>query len=342
MDFVAAMEYANTLSLRALGNTSPNPIVGAVLIDDSGSIISEGFHQRGRQNSPGQHAEIIALELAGEKALGSTLVVTLEPCNHHGKTPPCSEALIKAGVARVIYAVDDPHQIARGGAKRLMDAGIEVQSGIGAEVVAWSNRAWLTKIKKNRPLITIKIATTLDGYIAAEDGSSKWITSSAAREDVALLRSQCDAIVTGTGTVLADDPLLTARIPGISHQPERIVLGERAIPADSKILNNDAPTTVINSRKIEDLLEFSRNRSFNHLLVEAGPTLTTALIKSGIVDEVILYQAPTILGSGRSAIGSLGISTLQDRCDFLLHDLRAIGAGALANSRSHLISKGER
>lgn len=342
MEFVDAMARANELSLRALGQTYPNPIVGAVLIDGSGNVIGEGFHQRGPGGSAGAHGEIAAINAAGERARGATLVVTLEPCNHHGKTPPCSEAIISAGIAQVIYSIDDPHQIAQGGAEKLEAAGISVIKGVGAEFVSWGNRAWLHKIKENRPLITAKIATTLDGYISANDGSSKWITSKAAREDVAILRSQCDAIVTGTGTVIADDPLLSARVTGATHQPTRIILGKREIPAESKVLNSDAPTKVIASRKIEDFLGFCSIEGFNHILLEAGPTLTTAFLKAGLIDEVIAYQAPTILGSGRSAISSLGIESLADRIDFSLHEVRAIGHGDEANSRIHLFRGDQR
>ncbi|MEY3098911.1 MAG: hypothetical protein RIS32_702, partial [Actinomycetota bacterium] len=195
----SAMRRANEISKLGLGKSSPNPIVGAVIVGNDG-------HQDG-----GKHAEVVALSKAGQRARGATLFVTLEPCNHMGKTPPCTEAIIAAGIKKVVFAVSDPNPIAHGGAQSLTDAGIIVEPGLLKDEVAFTNRAWLKKIKSSHPYITLKIAASLDGKVAALDGSSKWITSEISRTDAAILRSQCDAIVTGTGTVLADNPSLTVR-----------------------------------------------------------------------------------------------------------------------------------
>ena len=339
MNLEAAMQRADELSLSGLGKTSPNPIVGALIVDDAGKIIAEGFHQRNSDESAGRHAEVVALQEAGDRAHGATLIVTLEPCNHFGKTPPCSDAIIAAGISRVVYAIDDPHQVASGGAAKLRAAGIEVISGICEQRVGFTNRAWLFKIKNARPYITAKVAATLDGYIAASDGSSKWITSKSARDDVAMLRSQCDAIVTSTGTVLADDPLLTARVPRVTKHTIRIVLGERTIPSSSKILGHDAPTEVIRSRDLKKLLEFASKEGCNRLLLEAGPTLISSFLKAELIDEIYLYQAPTLLGAGKSMVTDLGIKNLSQRIDFSLHESALIGVGDERNSRLHLVSK---
>ena len=339
MNLEAAMQRADELSILGLGKTSPNPIVGALIIDDAGKIIAEGFHQKNSDGSAGRHAEIVALQEAGDRARGATLIVTLEPCNHFGKTSPCSDAIIAAGISRVVYAIDDPHHVASGGAAKLRAAGIEVISGICEKRVRFTNRAWLFKIKNARPYITAKVAATLDGYIAASDGSSKWITSNSARDDVAMLRSQCDAIVTSTETVLADDPLLTARVPNVTKHPIRIVLGERTIPSSSQIMGHDAPTHVIRSRNLKKLFEFTRNEGCNRLLVEAGPTLISSFLKAELIDEIYLYQAPTLLGTGKSMVNDLGIKNLSQRIDFTLHESRVIGEGDERNSRLHLIAK---
>jgi diaminohydroxyphosphoribosylaminopyrimidine deaminase/5-amino-6-(5-phosphoribosylamino)uracil reductase len=340
MNLEAAMQRADELSIFGLGKTSPNPIVGALIVDDAGKIIAEGFHQKNSDGSAGRHAEIVALQEAGDRARGATLIVTLEPCNHFGKTSPCSDAIIAAGISRVVYAIDDPHHVASGGAAKLRAAGIEVISGVCEQRVRFTNRAWLFKINNARPYITAKVAATLDGYIAASDGSSKWITSNSARDDVAMLRSQCDAIVTSTGTVLADDPLLTARVPGVTKHPIRIVLGERTIPSSAKIMGHEAPTQIIRSRDLQKLFDFARNEGCNRLLLEAGPTLISSFLRAQLIDEMYLYQAPTLLGSGKSMVNDLGIKNLSQRIDFTLQESTVIGEGDKRNTRLHLIAKG--
>ena len=319
------MRRADEISKLGLGVTAPNPIVGAVILSDSGEIISEGFHHR---EDGGKHAEVIALQGAGTKANGATLILTLEPCNHHGKTPPCTEAIIEAGIAKVIYAVSDPNPKAAGGAARLREAGVEVESGLLEEEVSFTNRAWLKKIKSARPYITLKVATTLDGKVAASDGSSKWITNEGARKSVHELRSECDAIVTGTGTVIADDPAMTVRgveRDKIEFKPARVVMGTRAVPAGSKILDESATTIHLESHSLSQLLELAEGKGWNRILVEAGPKLTSAFLKAELFDELFLYQAPTLLGGGFDFVGDFEARNLSERVDLKLHSTKIIG-----------------
>jgi diaminohydroxyphosphoribosylaminopyrimidine deaminase/5-amino-6-(5-phosphoribosylamino)uracil reductase len=214
--------------------------------------------------------------------------------------------------------------VAAGGSERLRDAGIEVVSGIGEVQAIHENRAWLTKIEKSRPRITWKIASTMDGKVTAADGSSKWITGELARADVALIRSQADAIITSTATVIADDPLLTSK--GIGKNPLRIVMGLSEIKSDSKILGDEAETVLIKSHNFNELIALANDRGFNQLLIESGPTLGTALLREDLIDEIILFQAPTFLGSGTPSIGDLGISNISGRLDFDITDVEVIGA----------------
>jgi len=314
----AAMSRAIERARLGLGKTFPNPIVGAVITSATGEFISEGFHQGA------DHAEVIAIKAAKEIPAGSTIYVSLEPCNHHGKTPPCVDAIIESGISKVIYAVSDPNPVASGGAERLQAAGIEVISGLTEIQARFENRAWLTKIEKQRPRITWKIASTMDGKVAASDGSSKWITDEPARVDVALMRSQADAIVTSTATVKADDPLLTSK--GAGSNPVRIVMGTTEIASDYKVLGNDSETVLIKSHNFKDLINVANERGFNQLMIEAGPTFGTALLRADLIDEIVLFQAPTFLGAGLSAIGDLGITNIAGRLDFEISDVEVIGA----------------
>ena len=288
MNQQALMQRAVELSRLGLGRTASNPIVGAVIADSKGEIVAEGFHE-GRE-----HAEIIALNKLSSVSDDLTLFVTLEPCNHQGKTPPCTEAILRSGVRRVIFATRDPNPIAQGGENRLRDAGIEV-THLSSRDASFANRAWLTKIAMQRPRFVWKIAASLDGAIAAKDGSSKWITSETSRNDVKRERSLSDAILTGTGTVLADDPSMLGR----DRNPLRIVIGEREIPSHSKILSPEAETITIRSHNFNQLLDLARERGLNQIFVESGPKLGTALLRAGLIDEILIYQAPTILASDR-------------------------------------------
>jgi diaminohydroxyphosphoribosylaminopyrimidine deaminase/5-amino-6-(5-phosphoribosylamino)uracil reductase len=276
MDYTVAMQRAIALAEKGLGKTAPNPIVGAVIIDSNGATIAEGFHDR---NASSDHAEVVAIKAAGEKTQGSTIVVTLEPCNHTGSTGPCVQAIIDAGITTVVYAVADPNE----------------------KAAAFSNRAWLMKIRKNRPFFTWKVAATLDGKVAAADGTSKWITNEASRADVQVLRRQADAILVGTNTVIVDNPHLIPRgeFAGFANNPIRVICGEQELPKDAHVFDDAAQTVVVKSKDLDVLVEKLNELGINHVFVEAGPTLGSALLDGCLLDELIMYQAPTLLGTGK-------------------------------------------
>jgi len=315
------LKRANELACLGLGSTGSNPIVGAVVVDSAGKIVGEGFHKSG------PHAEVVALEQAGQLAKGATLFVTLEPCSHQGKTGPCSEAIIKAGIAKVVYAVRDPNLLASGGAKELVAAGIEVEFNSEVTDIAHSNRAWLHKIKTNRSYFIWKIATTLDGRTAAIDGSSKWITGPESRAEVSQLRSESSAILIGTATALGDNPNLIPRDLEITRKtnPVRIVMGLREVPSDFNLNNDAAETIFLRSHDFSELLKLCAERDFNQVFVESGSELGTALLKAGLIDELIIFQAASLLGSGLSFIGDLGASNIKEKMDFLIRDVTQFG-----------------
>ena len=298
MDYTVAMQRAIALSEQGLGKTAPNPIVGAVIIDDDGTVIGEGFHDRMKSND---HAEVVAIANATKNLKGATIIVTLEPCNHSGSTGPCTQAIIDAGISTVVFAVNDPNSVASGGADRLRSAGIKVVEGVLKEEAAYANRAWLMKIKKNRPFFTWKVATTLDAKIAATDGTSKWITNETSRADVQILRRQADAILVGTNTVITDDPHLIPRgdFAGYSHNPIRVICGEQELPKDAKIFDSAAQTVVVKSKDLDLLVEKLNELEINQVFVEAGMTLASAMVDHCLMDELVIYQAPTLLGSGK-------------------------------------------
>ena len=324
MDYTVAMQRAIALAEKGLGKTAPNPIVGAVIIDAAGNIVGEGFHDRGNS---ADHAEVVAMKLAGEKAKGSTIVVTLEPCNHTGSTGPCTQAIIDAGITTVVYAVSDPNQAAAGGADALRKAGITVVAGVLEQEAAYSNRAWLIKIRKNRPFFTWKVATTLDAKVAATDGTSQWITNETSRGDVQLLRRQADAILVGTNTVITDDPHLIPRgaFDGFTANPIRVICGEQELPKDAQIFDDAAQTVVVRSKDLDLLVEKLNELGINHVFVEAGPTLGSAMLDHCLLDELIVYQAPSLLGSGKTFFTFDYPSTIsnQMRLDHISTDVLA-------------------
>lgn len=301
MDYTVAMQRAIALSEKSLGKTSPNPIVGAVIIDDAGNVIGEGFHDRMKSKD---HAEVVAIANAnqnGNKIKGATIVVTLEPCNHSGSTGPCTQAIIDAGISTVVFAVNDPNPVASGGAEALRAAGIKVVDGVLKEEAAYANRAWLMKIKKNRPFFTWKVATTLDAKIAATDGTSKWITNETSRADVQILRRQADAILVGTNTVITDNPHLIPRgdFAGYSHNPIRVICGEQDLPKDAHVFDSAAQTVVVKSKDLDLLVTELNKLEINQVFVEAGMTLASAMVDHCLMDELVIYQAPSLLGSGK-------------------------------------------
>ena len=330
---ITAMRRAIALAARGLGSTSPNPVVGCVILDAAGEPAGEGFHQR----AGGPHAEIHALRAAGERARGGTAYVTLEPCNHTGRTGPCAQALAEAGVSRVRYAVADPNPQATGGADTLRAAGVEVRQGLLADEAEAGNAAWLTSVRLGRPYVLWKYAATLDGRIAAADATSRWITSPEARADVHRLRAEADAVVVGSGTARADDPQLGVRGIDGAHQPLRVVVdtGATAVRPGARVLDGTAPTliavaedadiahlpeeTVLRLPRsatgpgldIEALLGALYARDIRSVLLEGGPTLAGAFVAAGTVDKVVGYLAPVLLGAGPAALADAGISTIS-------------------------------
>jgi diaminohydroxyphosphoribosylaminopyrimidine deaminase/5-amino-6-(5-phosphoribosylamino)uracil reductase len=310
LDAAAAMALALDQGLAACGVSTPNPPVGAVVLDTDGVVVGAGH----TQPVGGPHAEVMALRQAGRASRGGTAVVTLEPCDHVGRTGPCTHALLAAGVARVVYAVDDPDPVAGGGAATLRDAGVDVVAGESADAAASGALAgWLHRRRTGRPRVTAKIAATLDGRIAAPDGTSRWITGATAREHVHAERARLDAIVVGTGTVRVDDPELTARHADGTlrgRQPRRIVLGRSGIPGDARVHGAGEPPVAVRSHDPHDVLAAAGNAL--DVLVEGGPTVLGAFFAADLVDRVRVYLAPTILGAGRAAVDDVTVGTLAD------------------------------
>lgn len=304
----AAMRLAVERSQRVKGATYPNPPVGAVILSPEGDVAGVG----GTEPTGGPHAEVVALRAAGQLARGGTAVVTLEPCNHHGRTPPCVDALINAGVAAVVYAVADPNPVAVGGAGRLRAAGITVSAGVCAQEVATGPlREWLHKQRTGRPHVTWKFATSVDGRSAAADGSSQWITSESARADVHRRRAAADAIVVGTGTVFVDNPTLTARLPGgglAERQPLRVVVGKREISTEANVLNDDSRTMVIRTHDPHEVIRALSDRT--DVLLEGGPTLAGAFLRAGVIDRILSYVAPILLGGPVTAVDDVGVPSI--------------------------------
>ena len=325
-----AYAHLYTLSLQGLGVSTPNPNVSAAIYGADGSLIADGFHNR---TMSVDHAEVVALKKAGAAARGATMVVSLEPCAHTGTTPPCVQAIIDAGISTVIYAVADPNPIAAGGAEKLADAGIAVEYRESKEL-SYVQRAWLHKEKTGRPLMLWKVATTLDSKVAASDGTSQWITGPESRADVQELRAQSDAILIGTNTALVDNPHLIPR--GHTARPVRIISGEQEVPATNRVFDNEARTICVKSKSIPELMKVLSDEGFSQVLVEAGPTLGSALMASGNIDELIIYQAPKMLGAGKEFVSRLGISTLADHLELELLSVKAFGS----DIKSHYLVKG--
>jgi diaminohydroxyphosphoribosylaminopyrimidine deaminase/5-amino-6-(5-phosphoribosylamino)uracil reductase len=323
----AAMRLAIERAEQVKGATYPNPPVGTVILDSSGEVVGVG----GTEPTGGPHAEVVALRRAGGLANDGTAVVTLEPCNHYGRTPPCVDALVAARVARVVYAVADPNPEAAGGAARLSETGIEVVGGVMAAVVERGTlREWLHKQRTGLPHVTWKFAASVDGRSAAADGTSQWITSEAARADVHRRRAMADAIVVGTGTVFADDPALTARLPGGSladRQPLRVVVGEREISTEATVLNDDSRTMLIRTHDPNEVIKALADRT--DVLLEGGPTLAGAFLRAGLVDRILAYVAPILLGGPVNVIDDVGVSTVGKALRWKFDGIEQIGPDLL-------------
>jgi diaminohydroxyphosphoribosylaminopyrimidine deaminase/5-amino-6-(5-phosphoribosylamino)uracil reductase len=331
-----AMRRAIALAARGLGTTSPNPVVGCVLLDTAGVVVGEGFHAY----AGGPHAEIVALAQAGERARGGTAVVTLEPCCHTGRTGPCTGALLHAGVARVVFAVPDPSHDGGGGTAELRAAGVEVSSGLCVAEAEAGNIAWLTAARRGWPYVIWKFAATLDGRSAAADGTSMWITSEAARIDVHAQRAAVDAVIVGVGTVLADDPRLTARNLRDGtlaiRQPLRVVVDSSGrTPEGARVRDGAAPTWVVTTAEVRAgadgrvdlaaLLKALFDRGVRAAMLEGGPTLAGAFLAAGLVDRIVGYVAPKLLGAGPTALAGTGITTIAEAVALDVLDVQRIG-----------------
>ena len=349
------MAHALQLAERGLFTTTPNPRVGCVLVSDE-KAVGEGWHQRTGE----PHAEVYALRAAGEMARGATAYVTLEPCSHHGRTPPCHEALIEAGVARVVVAIQDPNpEVAGQGLAKLQAAGIEVGCGLMEAAARELNVGYFARRTRGTPWLRCKIAMSLDGRTALKNGTSKWISGQAARQDVQHWRARSCAVLTGIGTVLADDPQLNVRHVATNRQPLRVVLDSQLrVPLAARILNpiqnGDTSgqvriyTATSDTRKIAEVektgaqvitftaangkvdlnavLHDLANQGCNEISVEAGCVLTGALLQAGLVDEMIIYLAPQLLGDMARGMAQLGeLTSLDQRMDIEWQDVRQAG-----------------
>ena len=354
------MSLALQLAARGLYSTHPNPRVGCVVVRD-GAVVGQGWHRRAGE----PHAEVNALNEAGDRARGATAYVTLEPCSHHGRTPPCADALVDAGVARVVIAVADTNpDVAGQGRERLEQAGIEVTSGVLERPARELNCGFLRRMGGGRPWCRVKMAASLDGRTAMASGESQWITGSQARSDVQRLRARSAAIITGAGTVRADDPSLTVRpeeLGDIGHrslpvsEPLRVILDrDLTTPPDAKVITGGGSAVVVTTEKAIDatkaetlrdngaevitvepdeqgqpdlgaVLDKLATRAINEVLIEAGPSLAGAAMQSGIVDEFWLYQAPTFLGSKARPMAALPLDTMAEQYRMAVLDRRIVG-----------------
>jgi len=339
---------ARALHLARLGmrTTHPNPRVGCV-VAAGGEIVAEAWHERAGE----PHAEILALERAGERARGATVYLNLEPCCHQGRTPPCTDALIDAGIARAVVGMVDPNpQVGGGGLQMLRSAGIEVDVGLMETQARALNRGFVSRMRRGRPWVSVKMAASLDGRTATRSGESQWITGDSARDDVHRLRARASAVMTGSGTARADNPALTARCDNVTRQPLRVLVdGELSVSTDARLFADTAQVVVaaaVDPAGVDygphvDVVRFSGadsrvdlaallrhlgEREVNELLVEGGASLAGALLKNGLVDEIVLYLAPTLLGNDAMGMFDLPfISKLEDRVDLSVTDVRLVG-----------------
>lgn len=343
------MAHALLLARRGLYGTDPNPRVGCVLIRD-GKIVGEGWHER----AGAPHAEINALTAAGEYACGATAYVTLEPCCHYGRTPPCTAALINARIARVVAAMSDPNpQVAGKGLAILRDAGIRIACGVLEAEARLLNPGFIQRMREGRPFVRLKLAMSLDGRTALASGDSQWLTSEAARRDVQRLRARSSAILTGIGTLLADDPSLNVRLPEAPRQPLRVILDTALqTPPTAKTLhlpgsvliftavseaNRHAPLQAVGANivtiprttgglNLHAVMAELARREGNEIHAECGPTLAGALLQAGLLDELVIYLAPLLLGDrARSLFQLPELTRMQDRWEWELTDTRIVG-----------------
>jgi diaminohydroxyphosphoribosylaminopyrimidine deaminase/5-amino-6-(5-phosphoribosylamino)uracil reductase len=354
-----AGHMARALELARLGlaTTDPNPRVGCVIVAGE-RVVGEGWHRR----AGGPHAEVLALQAAGAAARGATAYVTLEPCSHHGRTPPCADALVDAGIRRVVYAMRDPNpRVDGGGIARLEAAGVAVEGGVLEREALELNPGFVARMTRGKPWVAVKLAASLDGGTALPGGESRWITGEAARDDVQRLRARASAVMTGSGTVIADDPRLDVRLPGTERQPLRVVLDSRLrTPPGARILAPPGKVLILCSVEdparaaalraagaevmavgasgggvdLEAALAALAGRDVNELLVECGPGLAGALLAAGLVDELLLYVAPTLLGRGARPLADIDApASLADRLQFSIVERQDVGGDLLLRLR---------
>ncbi len=341
------MAKALRLAERGRFTTHPNPYVGCVVVN-KGEVVGQGWHQKAGE----PHAEVYALDQAGGRAQGAQLYVTLEPCSHHGRTPPCADLIISSGIKEVVIAMQDPNPlVAGGGIQRLRDAGVSVVVGVGDQVATELNRGFIRRMQRHKPFLTLKLACSLDGKTAMASGESQWVTSSTAREEVHRMRAASSAILTGSGTAIEDNPRMTARLPDVTRQPVRVVLdrelklspdlalfdqpGETwlfcADGASNDQLSQRAQQVVIVDSKaglldLDSVLNELAHREINELLVEAGSRLAGQFVKSGLVDELVVFMSSDMLGSeAMSLVNIPGLDRLADRAQFEFKDVRQVG-----------------
>ena len=357
------MGRALELAERGRGLVAPNPLVGAVVVRD-GQVIAEGWHE-----GPGTpHAEVMAIEASGEAARGATLYCTLEPCDHYGRTPPCTQSIIASGAARVVVAAGDPHVIVDGrGLATLRDAGVEVTVGVREDEAMRQNEAYRKHVRTGLPFVTLKLAATLDGKTAASDGTSRWITGEDARADVHRLRASADAIVVGSGTALADDPSLMVRHPEYRGEPVLRVLvdGSGRVSADHRLFDASGPTLVATTERaaqerraewrdagadvlvlesegdgrvpLQALLRDLGKRDLQAALLEGGATLAWGAVSSGIVDKLVLYLAPVLAGGAQApgVLGGDGFSPITEASPVRIRSVRLIGSDLRVEADVH-------
>jgi len=331
------MRTALALSRRGLGNVWPNPAVGSVVVAADGTVVGRGWTQPGGR----PHAEATALQRAGAAAEGGTIYVTLEPCNHYGKTPPCTEAIVAAGIARVVGTLEDPDpRVSGSGYDRLRQAGIRVDLGLLADEAREANAGFFSRLTKGRPWVTLKMAISMDGRIALASGQSQWITCPEARQIAHKLRAENDAILVGIGTVIADDPQLTCRLPGYEgRQPVRVVLdGKDRIPPGAGILSDDAPTWT--DRDLGNgagerpdpasMLGAMSDRGITRLLIEGGGNVAAAFIAADLVDEIVCVSAPMVIGGdGIPVVGPTAATELDGLHRFHRKSVEPVGCDTM-------------
>lgn len=337
------MARAIELARRGLYTTHPNPRVGCVLVKDD-EVVGEGWHERAGE----AHAEVNALKAAGDKARGATAYVTLEPCCHHGRTPPCSEALIKAGVTKVIAAMQDPHdKVAGQGIAQLQQAGIETTVGLLQDEARKLNPGFIKRMQTGRPYVRCKMAMSLDGRTAMASGESVWITGEAARADVQHWRARADCLMTGIGTVMQDDPRMTVRLPQVERQPLRVVVDSNLrMSADRKMLSEPGETLVFSCAMRADLnnvevvtvdsaqgrvdlgavLDELGKREINEVHLECGAILSGAMLQAGLIDELVIYLAPILMGdTGRGLFHLPELEKMADKIKLDIFEQRQVG-----------------